>query len=80
MSEQTADAVTFHPEFFSMNIQKNKDNSLYNHKTIITSTTINNNFLISSNTQFIIKFPCIQNVFYTYFSKTCIQIRTTYDI
>lgn len=47
MSEQTADTVIFHPEFFSMNIQKNKDNSLYNHKTISTS---NNNFLISSNT------------------------------
>lgn len=41
--QRKLDTVTFHPEFFSADIQKNKGNFLWKHKTIITSNVTNNN-------------------------------------
>lgn len=37
------DTVTFHPEFFSAVIRKNKGDFLWKHKTIITLNVTNNN-------------------------------------
>lgn len=55
--------------------------SLYNHNNIITSNTITNNYLISSNTQPILKYSQLyQECLFNWFIQTKIQSRTMHWI